>query len=194
MKKELSPSEYEQIASTRKAKYGATANPNLKKCGAIAIVALVLCGVSFSIGMSYQKGKQPTTTTASTNDTGQFPSQGGGPGGFGGDQGGGFRNGQRPNIGEVSSISSDSITIKGMRSASDQTFKITSSTTVQNDGSSASVSDIKTGDTVLITTDSSDASTATQIMLNPSFGPPGGSNGSLQSSPTSPGVEDSESI
>lgn len=186
-KKELTPREYEEMVSTGKA--GRTADTNYVKYGVIAIVALVLCGVSFGAGMSYQKGKQPAASTASTNDNGQFPSQGGGPGGGMG----GFRNGQRPNIGEVKAVTSDSITISSQRSESDQTFKITSSTTVQDNGSTASVSDIKTGDTVLITTDSSDTSTATQIMLNPSFGPPGG--GSTQSAPSSSETtEDSQSI
>lgn len=188
-KKELTPSEYEEMVSTGKTK--STTNPNYIKYGVVAVVALVLCGISFGLGMNYQKGKQ-TATTANTNDNGQFPTQGGGPGGFGGGQGG-FRNGQRPNIGEVTAVSSDSITIQDSRSNGSQTFKITSSTTVQNNGSTASVSDINTGDTVLVTTTSSDTSTAAQIMLNPSFGPSNG--GSTQSSPASPEIEpDTESI
>lgn len=187
-KKELTPSQYEEMVSTGKAK--STTDTNYIKYGVIAIVALVLCGVSFGAGISYQKGKQPTTSTASTNDNGQFPAQGGGPGGGMG----GFRNGQRPNIGEVKAVTSDSITVSSQQSGTDQTFKITSSTTVQNNGSTASVSDIKAGDTVLIIADSSDATTASQIMLNPNFGPPGG--GSTQSSPSSPSseTEDSQSI
>lgn len=172
-KKELTPSEYEEMVSTGKAK--TTTNTSYIKYGVIAVVALILCGISFSAGMSYQKGKKTTDTTASTSDNGQFPTQGGGPGGGMG----GFGNGQRPNIGEVKAVASDSITVSNQRSGTDQTFKITSSTTVQSDGSTAAVSDIKAGDTVLITTDSSDTSTATQIVLNPSFGPPQG-GGSTQ--------------
>lgn len=189
-RKELALSEYEEMASTGKTKSTAS-NTSYIKYGVIVVVALVLCGVSFGAGVSYQKGKQTTTSTASTTDNEQFPSQGGGPGGFGGQ--GGLGNGQRPNIGEVSAVSGDSITIQNARSNSNQTFKITSSTTVQNSGSAASVSDIKTGDTVLISTDSFDTSIATQIMLNPSFGPPSG-NGSTQSSPSSSETENSQSI
>lgn len=172
-KKELTHSEYEEMVTTGKSK--SKTNTNYIKYGVIAVVALVLCGVSFGLGMNYQKGKQ-TTTATNTNANGQFPSQGGGPGGFGGGQGG-FRNGQRPNIGEVTAISSDSITIQDSRSNSKQTFKITSSTTIQDNGSTASASDIKTGDTALVIADSSDASTASQIMLNPSFNGPQPSSG-----------------
>ncbi len=171
-KKELSPSEYEEMISTGR---NSPTNTKLIKYGVMAVVALILCGISFGAGMSYQKGKKPTSTaTAGFSDNGQFPSQAGGPGGQGG-----FGNGQRPNIGEVSAISSDNITIKAVRSNSNQSFRITSSTTVQNNDSTASASDIKTGDTVLITTDDSDSSTASQIIINPSFGPPsGGTQGS----------------
>lgn len=170
-RKELSPSEYEEVISTGRSK--SATNPNYIKYGIISVVVIVLCGVSFGAGMSYQKGKQTTPTTANTNE--QFPSQGSGPGGFGGQ--GGFRNGQRPNIGEVTAVSSDSITIQDSRSNSNKTFKITSETTVQDNGSAASASDIKSGDTVLVIADSSDASTASQIMLNPSFnGPQSGGN------------------
>lgn len=170
------------MVSTGKAK--SAIKPTYAKYGVIAVVALVLCGVSFGAGINYQKGKQTTNSTASANTNGQFPSQGGGQGGF--------RGGQRPNIGEVTAVASDSITVQDSRSSSSQTFKITSSTTVQEDGSAASVSDIKTGDTVLVVADSSDSSTAAQIMLNPSFGPPGG--GSTQSSPSSQPEQETDSI
>ena len=145
--------------------------------GAVAIVTLVLCGISFAWGVGYQKAKQTAASNAGANDTGQFPTQGGGPGGQGR-----FGNGQRPNMGQVSTVSSESITVQDSRPNSTQTFKITSNTTVQNNGSTAAVSDIKTGDTVLITTSSSDTSTATRIMLNPSFSPP--SSDSTQGSPS----------
>lgn len=181
-------SEYEQAVSSRGNR--SASNRSYTKYGIMAVVVLVLCGVSFGLGMNFQKGKQTTIPTANANDNGQFPSQGGGPGGFGGQ--GGSRNGQRPNIGTVTAISSDSITVQDSRSNSNQTFKITSNTTVQDNGSTASVSDIKTGDTVLITTDSSDTSTAAQITLNPSFGPPSGGN--TQSSPPSPTQQDIDSI
>lgn len=188
-KKELSPSEYEEMVSAGKVK--PKANTSYLKYGVIVVAVLAFCGISYGIGISSQKGKQTDASTAITNGAEQFPSQGGGPGGFGGQ--GEFGNGQRPNIGEVSAVSGDSITIQAVRSNSDQTFKITSSTTVQNDGATVPVGDIKTGDTVLITTDSSDTATATQIMLNPSFGPPGG-GGSTQSSPSSSETENGQSI
>jgi hypothetical protein len=185
-KKEVIPFEYEEMVSTEKPK--SSSRPNYMKYGIVAVVALVLSGMSFGAGMSYQKGKQTNTYAASTNDNGQFLMSG--PGEFNGQ--GGFINGQRPTVGEVLAISSDSITIQSARSDLSQTFKITSSTTVRNRGATASVSDIKTGDTVLVTTDSSDTSTATQILLNPGFRSSG--SGGTQSSPSSLEVEDGPSI
>lgn len=180
-KKRLTSSEYEEMVSTGKANH--MANTNYVKYGIIIIVTLVLCGVSFGAGISYQKGKQlVTSAAATTNDSGQFSAEGGELGGRGS-----LRSGQRPNIGEVKAVTSDSITISSQQSESDQTFKITSSTVVQNNGSTASLSDIKTGNTVLIRTDSSDTTKATQITLNPGFGSPGG--GSTQSSLTWPETE-----
>lgn len=165
------------MVATGKAKKN---NSNYAKIGAIIAAVVVLCGISFVAGMGYQKGH---TKTATSQNTGQF-GQGGNQGGFGG-PGGGFRNGQRPNVGEVKAVSSDSITISNQRSGSDQTFKLTSSTSVNNDGNSASVSDIKVGDTVVIQTDSSDTSTATQIILNPNFQGP---------QPSSSSQDDSSSV
>lgn len=171
-KRELTPSEYEEMTSSRGNK---SSHNNYAKYGIILVSALVLCGISFWAGTAYQKGKQSSTVaTAGSGSGSQNIGMGNGPGGG---PGGGFRNGQRPNIGKVTDISSDSITIQDSRSNSKQTFKITGDTTIQNNGSTASASDIKTGDTAVVIADSSDASTASQIMLNPSFnGPQPGGN------------------
>ncbi len=156
-KRELTPSEYEEMTSSRGNK---SSNNNYAKYGIILVSALVLCGISFWSGTAYQKSKHTNTAVTAGN----------GPGG-------GFRNGQRPNIGEVTAISSDSISIQDSRSNSNQTFKITSDTTIQDNGSTVSASDIKAGDTAVVIAYSSDASTASRIMLNPSFnGPQPGGN------------------
>lgn len=166
MTNEVTPSEYQRMSTSSKQSSNSKSSMNI---GIMIVVAVVLCGVSFAAGMSYQKSHTKTPTAF-----GQGANGSGGPGDFG--------NGQRPNIGEVKSVSADSITVSNTRSGSDQTYKITSSTTVTNDGQTASISDIKTGDTVVVQTDSSDTSTATRIMLNPSFqGPPQSSSSSQDS-------------
>lgn len=172
-KKELTPSEYEAVVASKGSKK--SNNTDYTKYGVIALVALVLCGVSFVAGTAYQKGKQTTSVTTMANASG-------GPR-FASGQGGGFmRSGQRPNIGDVSTVSSDSITIQNSRTNSDQTFKITSATTVEDNGSKAAVSDIKSGDRVVILADTSDTTTASQIMLNPSFRTGGPATNSSQES------------
>ena len=166
--KELTPSEYEEMVSTK----GGTSsnNKNYAKYTVATILVLVLCGISFGLGIAYQQGKQNKVAGVTSNQKSALPDMGNGPeaGGFGGGTRG-FVNGQQPHIGEVTAVSSDSITIQDSRSNSTQTFKITNSTEVTDNGSKASAEDIKTGDTVLIATGTSDTSTASQVMINPSF-------------------------
>jgi hypothetical protein len=157
MAKELTPSEYKHMLNAGNKQSG---NNNNTKTGLILLTAIILCGLSFAAGISYQKSHTKDPLPSSAPGGGQFGSQGGpaGPNG-----------GQRPNIGEVKSVSESSIIVSDSRSGSDQTFKITSDTKVSNDGTTGSISDIKTGDTVIIQADSSDSSTASRIILNPNF-------------------------
>ena len=148
-------------------------NKNYITYSVIAIVALVLCGISFGLGIYYQKDKQSNIVTSDAQNKQPAPNtralgMSSGPGGVGA--------GQRPNIGQVTTVSSSSITIANDITNTNQTLKITSNTSVENNGSPASVSDIKTGDTVLIIASSSDSSVASQIMVNPNIGggQPGG--------------------
>lgn len=138
--------------------------------------AVVLAGAGgFFGGIQYEKSVAGSGAQQGSMNGTNVP----GGSGFGG-RGGGFR--RAGGLGTVTAISSDSITISetqgpqsGSSTATSKTYKITSSTTVTNNGSSASVSDIKTGDRVIIRTSSSDTTTATSIMDNPSFGgAPGG--------------------
>lgn len=129
---------------------------------------LVLCGLSFWGGSAYGKG-QTKTSAPGLSQSGQFSTMGG-PRGI--RQGGG--------IGNVTAISDTSITVKNDRTSESKTYTINSSTTITNDGASATASDIKTGDTVLVEASSSDSTTATRITLNPSFG--GGMGPGTQSS------------
>ena len=67
--------------------------------------------------------------------------------------------------GQVTAVSDTSITVSGPNG--DTTLTINDTTTVTNDGATAAASDMKTGDTVVITKDSSDASIAKRIVINP---------------------------
>jgi len=118
----------------------------------------LLCGLSFYGGIHYQKGKQPTATA-------QTATAGGAGGGFGGRFGG-----QRPNFGSVTAVSPTSITIQSSIDGSSKTFSIDSSTLITNSGQSATIADVQTGSNVVIRTSSSTSTTASAILINPSFG------------------------
>lgn len=72
----------------------------------------------------------------------------------------------------MTAISSSSITVQDSRTSSSSTYVISSATTVTDDGADSTVSAIQTGDTVMISTGSSDSKTAKTIMLNPTMGGP----------------------
>ncbi len=127
-----------------------------KLFGMVAIV-LVVGIASFFGGVSYQKGHQKTTGTGSLTSSSRFES-----GRFGGGRMGGF--------GTVSAISATSITVKDMRSGTGTTYTINSSTTITNNGSTTTANAIQTGEAVIVRTSSSSSTTATEIMVNPSFG------------------------
>lgn len=73
-------------------------------------------------------------------------------------------------LGTVKSVSSGSITIDQLINNGTKTYTINSDTKVRNNGQAAAVSDIKTGDRVLVRTSGSGSTTAAQIVLNPSRG------------------------
>jgi hypothetical protein len=130
------------------------------------IVFIVVIGISFYSGIAYQKGHQPKST-ASTNANGR-PNIGfsGGLGRFSANR----------TIGKVTAVNSTSITIQpDFGSNSAKTYSITSSTSVSDQGQSASLSDIAVGDTVLITISSTNTNDAASISVNPAFGNFGGS-------------------
>jgi len=134
----------------------------------IVAAVIILCGLSFYGGVSYQKHHAKATPAANTN----IGSNGaGGFGGSGARRSGGF--------GQVTAVSSTSITVSNQRTGASTTYSITSSTTITDSGQSVTTSDIQTGDTVLVTTSGSGSTTATAILVNPSFG--GGLGGSAGS-------------
>ena len=70
-------------------------------------------------------------------------------------------------LGQVTAISSTSISVQDSRSNSTTTLDISSGTQVTNNGETASVSSIKVGDNVVVRPDSSNSKQADQIILNP---------------------------
>jgi hypothetical protein len=122
-------------------------------------VAVILIIIAFFGGIQYQKGQTPPKTTKA--------SAVGSRGGFGGGQ-------RRGGFGAVTAISTTSITVQNSRTGTSQTYSIGSDTTVSNMGQTGSVSDIKTGDQVIIQPSTTDATHAATIRLG-GFG--GGATG-----------------
>jgi hypothetical protein len=130
--------------------------------GVLAVV--IIGGVGFYSGVAYQKHH---TTNASNNlPTTASAGQGFGSGGFSGARSGGSQRSDRI-IGQVSAISSSSISVQ-TQTGSTTTLAITSSTTITENGQTVSASSIQSGDTVFVTEDTSNTSQAARIMVNPS--------------------------
>lgn len=122
-----------------------------------AIIVIVLCIVFFAIGDVYGKHHAPASKAVATS---RF---GGGTGFTGGAaRAGGF--------GTVTSVSSNSITISNTRTNASTTYTINSSTTITDNGQTGSLSDIQSGDRVIVTTASTTSTVASKIDVNPSFG------------------------
>lgn len=149
--------------------------------GIAAVVAVATGVIGFVSGIQFQKG----------NSSSSVANQQGGFGGQGGMGGRGMRNGS---FGEVTAVSDSSITIttrerfnqnNSSSTSTSKTFTIYSSTTVTVDGSRGSVSDIKTGDTVMIEASSSDSSVAASIRVGMGGMPSQGQTQSTTSDSTS---------
>lgn len=135
--------------------------------------AIVLCAAGFAAGVAYQKDRTKNSAAISSSGSSSTGFPGGGRGGFGRRAGG---------IGQVTTISATSITINNQRTGASNTYSIDSSTAISDNGQTVSTSDIQSGDTVLVTTSGSGSTTATRILVNPSFGGgPGGDSGQTQS-------------
>ena len=134
MEHNASLNEYRDMLATKQRKNFFTTPKFIFAAGSIALLL-----IGFGSGVAYQKGK--TTSTAQAASAMQ-DSRFGGMQGFGG----GMRDTNRA-FGTVSAISDSSITVT-TRSNSSVTYTLSSSTTVTDDGNSASIGDIQTGDTV----------------------------------------------
>jgi FlaG/FlaF family flagellin (archaellin) len=151
----------------------------------VAIV-VVLCGISFALGMWYQKSH--TSAVASTSTSGSS-GQTGASGSTGFAQR--SRNGA---FGQVTTISSTSITIQNSRTGSSTTYSIGSSTTITDSGQTVTTSDIQVGDTVAIRVASAGSTQATSIDVNPSFGGGFGGGGGASGSSFSGGQSSTDSL
>ena len=125
-----------------------------------AVVAIVMGASGFAAGMQYRNGDNSTvSTTGAPNGATRGA--------------GGFRSGRGGSFGTVTAVSDSSLTITPMQggpnssntSGTTKTYKITSSTVITANGATGSVSDIKSGDTVVIRTSTTDTATATSIRV-----------------------------
>jgi len=147
---------------------------NFAKPLLILVGLLVIAGLSFYSGVSYEKSHDRHITTASTAAT-NSPFAGGFSGGNR------FGSGNRV-FGQVTVISPTSISVQNTSSNTTTTLTITSSTEINDGGQAVSYSDIQVGNTVFVSEDSSNTSDASRIVVNPSFG---GANGGGSSSGSS---------
>jgi hypothetical protein len=128
------------------------------------IAALIILPIAgFFAGTLYQK--QMTPTASATNGPQQLS--------------GGPRMLKNRAMGTVKSISETSITVTNPMSQEDKTYTLSSDTTYKDGESEAKFSDVKVGDTVMLTLDESNNAKATTVTLNPVTmfrgGPEGGS-------------------
>lgn len=143
-----------------------------------AIVAILVVGLGgFAGGMQFQKSKDNKNESADRQ--GQNAQQQGGLG----NQMGGRMGGQRPISGAVASVSTDKMTVTTQSGTTNVTFSGNTQVSDGESNSSKSVSDIKTGYTVMVmgSTGSDGTVTAQRVVINPSFNmqgsPPSGDQG-----------------
>lgn len=136
--------------------------------GLVMIIAGSVCvGLLSGIAVGAQLAKSKTTTNVSNFGVGG-QSQGGSPGSGQMGQPGGMRT--QGNTGIVIKVADESITVKNQMQNTSTIYVITNDTTITDNGSSASIDDIKVGDTVAVKADedaSSSSITATSIQINP---------------------------
>jgi len=144
------------------------------KIALAALIVIALCGTSFMAGMTFQKKQAKNTASDSLSQVqGRF---------------GGRING---NFGTVTAISSTSITVKNDRTDTTSTYTVDSNTAIKNGTASASITDIKVGDTVMVRTSSSSSTTATSVTVNPEMP---SMNGGMGPRGNSGGNDDQDSI
>lgn len=143
---------------------------------------IVLVVLGFLGGIQYQKH---------AGNKGNIAQQRAGQG-LAGRFGAGRTRAARGGFGTVTAVSATSITVQNSRTGESKTYAITNGTKVTNNGAAAAVSDIQTGSMVLVQTSTSDAGTATAIVINPSFG--GGFGGTSDQLPAGSANSDGSSV
>lgn len=132
-----------------------------KKIGVIAAL-IILPVAGFFAGTLYQQQMTPSETDAGPKQIMNGP-----------------RMMKNRAVGTVKSISETSITLTSPMDDTNKTYTLSSGTTYKDGESSAQFSDVKTGDTVMLTLDESDSTKVTAVTLNPTTmfrgGPQGGS-------------------
>ena len=140
----------------------------MKKLNVLAIALLIVGLVAgFLSGMMYQKSQ-------TSNNASRFAGANGQSRGRFGQNGGASNGGQRPVIGSIINQDQNSITVK-LQDGSSKIILL-SGTTAINKTDTGTVSDLKSGENVLVTgTTNSDGSvTAQNIQINPMFRRGGG--------------------
>ena len=162
----------------------------------VAVVAIVAAAGGF-IGGAAWKGSGsngPATQDVAAGGTGTanganlpsgapgaggygFPGGGGFPGGYGFPGGGAGRFGNGT-IGQITALGADTITVQSFQ-GDEVVVKVSSDTTIEVDGSAATVDDLATGETVVVqgTTGDDGAIAATAIRSGAFGGGPGGAPG-----------------
>ncbi len=132
----------------------------------IGIIALIIgLGAGFFGGMQYQSSKQ--TTVASQYGSGQFGNGQYGPGGMVRNGNGQARNRNGGGVGQIISMDANSITVK-LANGSTRIILLSDSTSIEQT-TSASRTDLKVGDNVLVIgqANSDGSVTAKNIQINP---------------------------
>lgn len=137
--------------------------PTLNKSTFLLVFAVLLAAASFYEGTAFQRNTDTnggdSTLAVSTNGTNQDTT------------GGGVSNTQTGSfvrdhvIGQVTAVSSTTITVENQTSGQNTTLNITNSTQIQADGQSIPVSDIQDGDLVIVMKTSSSSSSASRIII-----------------------------
>lgn len=155
-------------------KHRDTSNPAWAKIALITVAGIFGLGLSFLGGVQFQKSKNTTNTALGVQnmESGQR-----GLSQFGGGQMGAMNGGIRRmgNLGEVTAVSDTALSFKG-RGGGTTTFTLNSNTKVTSNDATVSISDIKVGDTVMVTADSSDTTIAASITINPTMQGPDASD------------------
>lgn len=115
---------------------------------AALVAAAALAGGGVTYVVSHDSSSGGTAQVASTGTTGQAPGGQGAPGGTGGPGGFGGVDGEQRIVGTVSAVGSSSITVA--TTSGTQTYQVSGATEIAKDGVQASLSDLSTGEVVLV--------------------------------------------